>query len=103
AAEVDGIGLYEFGIELVLSDDLAETVADLWAGAVAIRILWLELLAHVWNAPDFLDRAETNAVCLPQRAIYRSGLGHSHLGTADERRDIGRIGVTIADKALAVF
>ena len=29
AAEVDGVGLYEFGVEFVLADDLAETVANL--------------------------------------------------------------------------
>jgi hypothetical protein len=28
AAEFDGIGLYQFGIELVLADDLAEAIAD---------------------------------------------------------------------------
>jgi hypothetical protein len=44
-AEVDGVGLYQFGVELVLADDLAKTVADLGATAVAIRVSWRELLA----------------------------------------------------------
>src|ERR1035437_3230864 len=44
AAEVDGVGLYEFGIELVLANDLAETVTDLRAAAVpvTVRVLWME-------------------------------------------------------------
>ena len=29
AAEIDGVGLHQVGIELVLADQLAETVADL--------------------------------------------------------------------------
>src|ERR1039458_374561 len=32
AAEVDGIGFHQFGIEFVLADDLAEPVADLVTG-----------------------------------------------------------------------
>jgi hypothetical protein len=55
AAEVDGVGLYEFGIELVLADDLAEAVADLGASAVAITvpicILWRKLLNRIRNVP----------------------------------------------------
>src|ERR1700733_13174687 len=35
AAEVDGVGLDQFGVELVLTDDLAQTIADLGASAVA--------------------------------------------------------------------
>ncbi len=38
AAEVDGVGLDQFGVELVLADDLAQTVADLGASAVAVSI-----------------------------------------------------------------
>src|ERR1039458_10011383 len=38
AAEVDGVGLYQFGIELVLADDLAEAVAALGATAVPVSI-----------------------------------------------------------------
>ena len=38
AAEIDGIGLHQFGIELVLADDLAEPVADLGATVVAVAI-----------------------------------------------------------------
>ena len=38
SAEFDGIGLDEFGIELMLADDLAEAITDLRAGAVPIPV-----------------------------------------------------------------
>ena len=52
AAEVDGVGLYQFGIELVLADDLAETVADLGATAVpvSIRVLGRKLFNRTRNS-----------------------------------------------------
>ena len=36
AAEVDGVGLHEVGIELVLADQLAEAVANLRSAVVSI-------------------------------------------------------------------
>ncbi|MGA2236386.1 MAG: hypothetical protein ABSG23_12985 [Terriglobales bacterium] len=38
AAEGDGVGLYQFGIELVLADDLAETVPNFGAAAIPVPI-----------------------------------------------------------------
>jgi hypothetical protein len=84
-AEVDGVSLYEFGIELVLADDLAKAVADLGASAVAVRVLWRELLARARNCPDFLDRAETDAVGFAEGSVDGSGFGHPHFCPADER------------------
>jgi hypothetical protein len=57
AAEVDGVGLYQFGVELVLADDLAQTVADLGAGAIPVPICVLrrKLLNRIRNRSDFLD------------------------------------------------
>jgi hypothetical protein len=66
AAEVDGIGLYQIRIELVLADELAETVPDLGASAVAVRVLRRELLAGVRNCPNLLDRAETDSISFAQ-------------------------------------
>src|SRR5208283_4988433 len=37
-AEINGVGFYKLGIELVLADDLAEPVADLVTGAVAVSV-----------------------------------------------------------------
>ncbi|MBZ5550948.1 MAG: hypothetical protein LAO22_23835 [Acidobacteriia bacterium] len=105
AAEIDGIGLYEFGIELMLADNLAETIANLWTGAVpvAIRVLRRKSLSRAWNRPDLLDRTDANAVGLSQGAIDGSRFGHAHLGTAYETRDVGGVGITISDKALALL
>jgi hypothetical protein len=68
AAEVDGIGLHQFGIELVLADDLAEAVAHLRTGAVAVsiavRILWRDLFIQDLARPDFFDRADSDAIGL---------------------------------------
>src|SRR5208283_2123756 len=71
-AEVDGISLYQFWIKLVLANDLAEAVPHLGASAVsiAIRILWRKLLAGVRNCPDFLDRADADAVRLAKGAVH---------------------------------
>src|SRR6266853_512381 len=60
AAEVDGIGLHEFGIEFVLANKLAHTVPNLRACAISVPIcvLWRELLVRVGNCSKFLDRAD---------------------------------------------
>jgi hypothetical protein len=95
AAEVDGIGFHQFGVELVLADDLAETVADLVTGTIAVPVsvgvLGRKLLCIRGRGlgpgigPDLLDRADADAVGLAQGAIDRPGLGHAHLGATDER------------------
>ncbi len=36
AAEVDGVGFYEFGIELVLADELAEAVPNFGDGTLPL-------------------------------------------------------------------
>ena len=86
AAEVDGVGLYEFGVELVLADDLAEAVTDLGAsaGAMAVTIHLRKLLAGVRNCPDFLDRAETDSQTVIKNAPKNSE-AHYALGVAFEK------------------
>ena len=102
AAEVNGIGLHEFGIEFVLANDLAETVADLRAAAItvsiAVHILWRDFLARIRNCSNLLDRADADAVGLTQSAIDGTRLGYAHLGAADQRGNVGWIGVAVADK-----
>ena len=51
------------------------------------------------EGPDFLDRADADPVGLAQSTIDRTGLRHAHFGTVDKEGDIGRIGVTVTDKA----
>ena len=83
----------------MLADELAEAVPNLGATAVAVRVLWRKLLARVWNGPDLIDRADADTVGLAQGAIDRSGLGHAHLCTADQGRDIGGICITVTSKS----
>jgi hypothetical protein len=52
----------------VLADELAETVTHFGATAipVSIRFLGRKLLNWIRNGPDFLDRADTDAVGLAE-------------------------------------
>src|ERR1035438_1512285 len=113
-AEVDGIGFHQFGIEFVLADDLAEPVADLVTSTpiavpVSVGILGrkLTLIGSRWHRTrirsDLLDRADSDAIRLAQGTIDGSGFGYPHLGAADQQRNIGRIGVAIADETGGIF
>ena len=112
AAELDGVGLDQVGIELMLADELAEAVADFGAAVVsvlAIDRLGRELLrlpggrSRFGKRADFLDRADADAVGLAQGPVDRPGLGHPHLGAVDQGRHIGRIGIAVADEAFAIL
>ena len=107
AAEIDGVGLDQLGIELVLADDLAEPITDLVAGAIAVSIAVVagedlgrlrSGCARSRDRPDLLDRADADAVGLAQSPVDGAGLGDPHLGAAHQGRDVGRIGVAVADK-----
>ena len=52
AAEVDGIGLDQIGIELVLADELAEAVADLGAAVATIDRLGRQFLGSREGGSD---------------------------------------------------
>src|SRR5207248_3696663 len=69
AAEVDGVGLHQTGIELVLANDLAESIADFRTTVASSDRLWRHLLRFTgrlqWGSrPNFLDRADTDTVGL---------------------------------------
>jgi hypothetical protein len=105
AAEFDGVGLYQFGIELVLPNDLAESVADLRASAVPIAIctLWWTFFNRTRKCSDFLDRAESDAVGFAQGTIDGTRFGYTHFSAADKRRNIGWISIAITNEAFARF
>jgi hypothetical protein len=52
------------------------------------------------NRPALLDRAEADAVGLAQGTVHGTGFGDAHLGAMNERRDVGGIGISVADEAL---
>jgi hypothetical protein len=112
AAVVHGISLDECRIELVLAYQLAQTVADPRA-AIAIpsglaRLRWpparlsQRFCIAITNS-EFLDRAEADAVGFAECPVYRTGLGHAHLGATNEERDIRGVGITVADEARRTF
>lgn len=110
AAEVRCIRLDQVGIELMLANDLTETVADFGASVVPIAIgrLWRKFLRlsgglrWLGEGPDFLDRADADSVCLAQGAVHGSGFRDSHFGAVNKERNIGGIGVTITNKSFAI-
>jgi hypothetical protein len=112
AAEINGVGLDEVGIELMLADELTETVTDF--GTAVVSVLAIDRLGRKllrlpggWSRfrkrPNLLDRADTDAIGLAQGPVDRPRLGHSHLGAVDQGRHIGRIGVAVAVEAFAIW
>ena len=47
----------------------------------------------------FLDRTESDAVGLAEGAVDGASFGDTHLGAVDQGRDVGGIGVAVADEA----
>jgi hypothetical protein len=104
-AEIDGVGLDEVRIELVLADELAESVADL--GTAIVSVLSVDWLGwDVLRLPggrnrfgkraDLLDRADADTVGLAKGPVDRTGLRHAHLGAVDQGGNIGGIGIAKA-------
>jgi len=94
----------------MLADELAQTVAHLGSTVVsvlAIDGLGRELLrlpggrSRFGERADFLDRTDTDAIGLAQGPVDRPCLGHAHFGAVDQRRNIGGIGIAVADEAFA--
>src|SRR5438067_1977392 len=97
AAEIDGVGLDQVGIELMLPDELAQAIADFGA-VVSIYRLGRQLFRLPgWGGfgerPNLLDRADADPVSLAQGTVDRPSFRDPHLGATYQRRDIGRIGV----------
>ena len=91
----------------MLADQQAETVAEarltVLVAVVPVRgrrVLIRSVRAGRPRRPtEFLDRAEADAVGLAEGAVDGAGLGDAHLGAVDQGRDVGGIGVAVADEA----
>src|SRR5437868_10925518 len=96
----------------MLADELAEPVAHPRAIAVvaaSVYRLSRDLLdfgfrfASSWRRSgqrsDFFNRADANAVSLPQCAVDGSSFSDAHFGAVYEWRYIGWIGIPVADKS----
>ncbi len=113
-AEVDCVGLHQNGIELMLANDLAQAVTNPRAipvSAIPVCRMCREFsgfavrfafrLGGARKRADLLDRADADAVRLPQRAIHRPGFGDAHFGAMYERGDIYGAGITVSHKTFA--
>src|SRR5881227_1684449 len=96
----------------MLSDQLAETVANPRAIAVAavpvyrLSVNVLDFGFGVVRCPersvqrsDFFHRADANPVCFAQSTVDGAGLGHTHFRALHEGRHIGWIGIAVTDKS----
>jgi hypothetical protein len=79
------------------------------AAPISVGILGRKFLC-IWSrryrtgiGSDLLDRADADAICLAQSAIYRSRFSDTHLGAADQERYVGRVGIAVADETGGVF
>jgi hypothetical protein len=92
---------------MVLADQQAETVAEarlaVLVAVISVRgsfglIEWSGCRGSRSPA-EFLDRTEADAVGLAEGTVDGSRFGDTHLGAVDQRRDVGRIGIAVADEA----
>src|ERR1019366_388985 len=113
-AEVDRVGFYQLGIELVLADDLAEPVADLVTSttiAVPVSVGILGRKLTLIGSPrrrtrirsDLLNRADSDAIGLAQGAIDRPSFRYAHLGASHQHGNVGRVSVPVADETGGIF
>lgn len=106
-AEIGRVGLDQVGVELMLPNNLAEAVADFWTPVIPVGWLRRDLfllssgLRGFGERANFLNRADADAIGFAQCSIDSTGLRDSHFGTMNQRGNIGRIGVPIADKTFA--
>ena len=106
--EIGCIGFHQVGIELMLANQLAKTVANFGTPVVSIGSLRRQLfrfgsLRWLGERTDFLNRADSNAVRLPQGSVDGTGFCDSHFRSVDKKRDIGRISIAITDKASTIL
>jgi len=105
---VGGIGLHEASIKLILTNQQAEAVAEARLAVLVANISVRGNLALIGRSrcarsggpAEFFDRTEPDAVSLAEGAVDSSSFGHAHLGTVNQGRDVGRIGIPVADEAL---
>jgi hypothetical protein len=89
---IGGVGFHQSGIELMLSNQQAEAVAETRRGGMAVAVcsrsggsIPAGLSGWYFRRPaELLDGAETNAIGFSKRSIDRTGLGDAHFGPANE-------------------
>jgi hypothetical protein len=105
-AEVCGVGLHECGIEIELANQKAELVAQ---SRLAVTrtisvpgnrrgLLGIRRWRRRRKGSKLFDRAQADTISLAEGAIDSACLSHTHLCTADERRDVRGIGIAVSHK-----
>src|SRR6266581_5019384 len=106
AAEVRGVRFDQHGIEVVLADEHAQPVSQLRLTVIRpVLMRWLYGLAlfpggtgRAGKPAQLLNGTQPDAVGLAQGPVDGPRFCHTHLGPANQWRDIGRIGVAVADE-----
>ena len=89
----------------MLADNLAESVANrataVPVGGCGGNFFDSDELARFGEGADFFDGTDSDPVGFAQSTVNGASLGDSHLGSLDEKGNIGGVGVAVADKAFA--
>ena len=92
ASEGPTLGLHEAGIELILANQQAKTIAQARL-AVALAIISVRgrpalisplRFTRSRSPTKFLDRTESDTVGFAQSAVDGPGFRHAHLGTVNQ-------------------
>src|SRR5690348_9200441 len=93
----------------MLADELTELIAQAGLGvrAMAVHPLWRALLVIIimgarrrrGKRTDLFNRADADAIRLAQGTIDRPGFRHAHLGSVDQRRDVGGICIAVTHES----
>src|ERR1019366_4422479 len=106
SAVIGRIGLHKTSIELVLTNQQAEAVAEARLAVVVTIISVRRGLGLIRRSgrvgpggpAEFLYRTEPDSIGLAEGAVDGTGFGDAHLGAVDQGRDVGGIGVPVADE-----
>jgi hypothetical protein len=107
SAVISRIGLDEIGVELVLADEQAETVAKTMLSVVVtvisgrdrIVLFGSDGICRARGPTELLDRTEADAIGLAEGAVDGTSFGHAHLSATDQGRNVRGIGIAIANEA----
>ena len=109
AAEIRRVGFDKIRIEVVLTDEKAEPIAE--PGLAVVRNAGGGMSVRrrrsgrssrrARERAQFFHRAEADAISLAECAIHRASFGDPHLSPMDQRGNVGGGSIAVTDKALS--